>query len=161
MKPGFDDLGDPAVDDRAGVHDDARVALDRSPLALAVSADQAHRLGGDQQVASFGDRQADHPETQEDRHAQRQPACPNGGARPDSGKPSSSPIKQAEQQAGDGGHELRGRQRLDLADQPAGRHYGQVREDREPDDEPGDDPGGQQGARVVAPAKESFAGVPR
>ena len=49
-------------------------------------------------------------------------------------------------EADDGGHELRGRELLDPADEPGGRHDREVRQDREADDDPGDDPGGDEGA---------------
>ena len=69
MKPGLDDLGDPAVDDRAGVDDDVRLAGGRARRLGARPADEADGLGGDQQVLALGDRQADHPEPEEDRDA--------------------------------------------------------------------------------------------
>ena len=56
--------------------------------------------------------------------------------------------QQTEQQTDDGGHELGGRQLLDLAHEPDRGDDRQVRQDREADDDPGHDPGRQEGAAV-------------
>ncbi len=92
-EPGLDDLGDPAVDDRARVDDDVGVAgcgrgLRRRPRP----ADEADRLGGEQQVLALGDGQPEHPETEEQRHAERQPRPQRPVERPTAGRPSSRPM---------------------------------------------------------------------
>ena len=57
-----------------------------------------------------------------------------------SGRPSSRPEEQADEQPEDRRHELRGRQLLDAADEPHRGDDGQVREHGEADDRPGDRP---------------------
>ena len=112
----FDDLGDPAVDDRAGVDDDVRIA-DAAARCRRVGsgrADEPDRLGGEEQVVALGDRQAEHPEPEE----QRDPSgsqVPSGASKLRQRQPEQQAHQQPDQQADDGGHELGGRQVLDLA----------------------------------------------
>ena len=74
MKPGLDDLGDPAVDDRARVDDDVRLALEGRPLPVGRGPpEEADRLGRGHEVGPLGDGQADHAEAEEQRYAERQP----------------------------------------------------------------------------------------
>ena len=111
---GLDDLGDPAVDDGARVHDDLRIALAGAARRSAVRRpEEPDRLGGDEQVLALGDGQAEHPEAEEDRDAQRQQRTPAGRAEPDSGKPSRRPISRPDEQADDRGDELGRREGLD------------------------------------------------
>ena len=55
MKPGFDDLRDPAIDDRARVHDDPRLAPALRGSSACSERAQPDRLGGDEQVLAFRD----------------------------------------------------------------------------------------------------------
>ena len=89
-----------------------------SPVAAAVRpsvvrpADEADRLGGDEQVASLGDGQPEHPEAQEERDAERQPG-PERRGQARQREAEQQAHQQAEQQPDDGGHELGGRELLD------------------------------------------------
>ena len=160
----LDDLGDPAVDDRARVNDDARVA--RSPVVGSLGAlpmEEPDGLGGDEEIAALGDGEAEHPEAEEERDAERQPRAERIGELGQR-QAEEQAHEQADQQPHDGGHELRGRKLFHLAKQPAGGDDGEVREDREAHDDPRDDPRGDERAGVrgmreqpVVPACESEA----
>jgi hypothetical protein len=143
-EPGFDDLRNPSVDDRARVDDDVRIARGSRPIRVGNRpTDDPDRLGRKEQVVAFRDREAEHPEAEEERDAERQP-CPERRRERCERQPQQEAHQQSDQQANDGRHELRGRQLLDLAHEPHGRHDGEIREDREADDHPGDDPGAEQ-----------------
>ena len=91
----FDDLGDPAVDDRARVDDDVRLADDRPAAVVARpgagrSRPASAAISG---VLALARRSGRHAEA-EDRP--RRPAAgtvPNGSGSPLSGRPSSRPIR--------------------------------------------------------------------
>ena len=155
MKPGLDDLGDPAVDDRARVDDDVRVA--RRAAAVPVRArppEEPDRLGGDDQVVPLGDGQAEHAEPEEERHAERQPRPERLAGMAESGRPRSRPISRPMRRPTTAVTNSAVESCCDLAEQPAGRDDREVRQDREADDEPGDDPGGEQpAARVRLPRR--------
>ena len=73
MKPDLDDLGDPTIDDRAGVDDDVRIADRRLVAGVGTRrSEEADGLGGHEEVLSLGDGQSDHAQAEEDRDAQRQ-----------------------------------------------------------------------------------------
>ena len=147
---GLDDLGDPAVDDRARVDDDARVArLAPGGSPADGRRTRPDRLGGDQQVAPLGHGQADHAEAEEDRDAERQPGPERRRQARTAGSPSSRPISRPSSRpttavtnsAVDSASTCRISQRRGTDRE--------VRQDREADDDPGDDPRGQQGAGVL------------
>ena len=93
MKPGLDDLGDAAVDDRARVDDDVRVADAASPPRRPVGRpDEPDRLRGDEQVLALGHGQPEHPEAEEQRDRRAAARSRTAAGSCDSGKPSSRPI---------------------------------------------------------------------
>ena len=143
-EPGFDDVLDPSVDDRARVDDDVRIARrrDRFPVVPGPS-DEPDGLGGDDQILALRDGQAEHAEPKEERHADWQPR-PERRRKECQRQAEQQSHQQAEEEPDNRSHELRRRELLDLADQPDGRHDGQVRQNREADDDPGDDPGDEQ-----------------
>ena len=117
MKPGLDDLGDPAVDDRARVDDDVRVARRAAAAALgAGSPDEPDRLGGDEQVLPLGDGQARASRARGTSETPSGSHVPSGPAKCDERQAEQEAHQQAEEQADDRGHELGGRELLDLAD---------------------------------------------
>jgi len=120
-------------------------------------ADDPDRLGGEDQVVAFGDRQADHAETEEERHAQRQPR-PERIRKGRQRETEQQAHQQAQEQADDGGDELGRRELLDLAQEPAGGDDRQVGQDREPDDDPRNHPRGQQPAATRRFAEELRGG---
>ena len=120
----------------------------------------ADRLGRDQQVLALGDRQAEHPETEEQRDAQRQPG-PDGGAERRQRQAEQEPHEQAEQQPDDGRDELGGRRAPGRARSARRRHDRQVRQDREADDDPGDDQPRAGSRRTRRPANRPLGPPPR
>jgi len=87
----LDDVGDPAVDDGARVDHHVRLARVRRALGRRAPED-ADRLGRQNEIVALGNRQAGHPEAQEDRHPERQPRPERRGHRA-SGSPSRSPSR--------------------------------------------------------------------
>ena len=150
MKPGLDDLGDPAVDDRARVDDDVRVARPAAGGRRSASGRRTRPIASAamQQVLALGDGQAEHPEPEEERDPERQPGARAARSKFDSGNPSrrpisrpmSSPMTAATNSAVESSSTWRMSQQRG--------HDRQVRQDREADDDPGDDPGRQEGAGV-------------
>ena len=130
----------------------------RRPLAgsLVRAPDEPDRLGGQEQVGALGHRQAEHPEPEQQRDPQRQPG-PQRRVEVGERQPEEQAHQQPDQQADDGRHELGGRQVLDLAQEPARRDDGQVRQDREADHDPGEDPRRQEGAAVWHVAEQLAA----
>ncbi len=154
---GFDDLGDPAIDDGAGIDHDVRVALSWTGRAGgATAAHQTHGLGRGDQVTPLGHRQSQHAEPEEDRDPQGSPLADRPLDLPE-GEAQEQTHEQAYQQAGDGGHELGGGELLDARDQPRSGHDREIRQKTEADDHPGDDPGRQQGAGVVRVSEQPTA----
>ena len=152
MKPGLDDLGDAAIDDRAGVDDDARSPAASWPApGLGAARMSPTASAATDQVPPLGDGQTQHPEAEEQRHAERQPVAERVGEGRQR-EAQQQAHQQPEQQADDGGHELGGGQVLDPRDEPHRGHDGQVRQDGEPDHDPGDDPGREQEPGVVGVA---------
>ena len=150
------DVGDPAVDDRARVHDHARLATPGGGRLLAAAPEDPDRLGGRDQVVALGDRQPGHPEAQGDRDRDRQPRA-EGRREGRQREAQEQAHQEAEEEAQHARHELGRRELLDRADQPGRGNDGQVRQDGEPDDEPGDEPEGDERARVGALAEDPAA----
>ena len=100
------------------VDEDVRVAAAAGRFGIGPT-DEADRLGREEEVRAFGDRQADHPETEEHRHADRQPR-PEGWAEGRQRRTQEEPHQEAEEKPDDGGHELGGGHLLDAA---AGRAW--------------------------------------
>ena len=67
----FDDLGDPPVDDRRGVDDDARLTGSVLRPKILRPPEEADRVGGHDQVTALCDGQPEHPESEEQRDAER------------------------------------------------------------------------------------------
>ena len=119
MKPGLDDLGDPAVDDRARVDDDVRVALAGAasprrrgrrtrPIASA-AASRSSRLA----TVSPTMPSPRNSETPSGSHV------PSGSGERGERQAEQEAHQQADEEADDGGDELGRGECLGLADQPA------------------------------------------
>ena len=90
-EPGLDDLGDPPVDDRAGVDHDAWFATDRSQrVPVPRGAQQPDGLGRDQEVLPLGNGQAQHPEPNRSEIPSGSHA-PQASVKPDSGNRAAPP----------------------------------------------------------------------
>ena len=91
-EPRFDDLGDPAVDDRATCRRRCvapRCA--RGRRGRVDVADDADRLRRSDQVLALGHGETQHPEAQQQRDAQRQPTCRTAAVAPRAGGRAASP----------------------------------------------------------------------
>ena len=130
-EPRLDDLGDPPVDDGAGVDDDVRLAGDAAGAFGRRAPDEPDGLGRDQQVPALGDGQAEHPETQEQRHARAAATFPTARRSRASGRPSSRPISRPISSPMTAVTNSAVESSSTRADQPGRRDDGDVRQDRE------------------------------
>ena len=113
-EPGLDDLGDPAVDEHAGVDDDPRLAL-----GLLVASRRGRRIRPAPSAAAIRSNRfatvrpiIPRPRNSEIPSGSQVPSGPSIWA---SGRPEQQAQQEADEQAEDRGHELGGRQLLDAA----------------------------------------------
>ncbi len=156
-EPGLDDLGDPAVDDRGRIDDDARHPGTRLGTSVVGPPKEPDGLRGHDQVPSFGDGESEHAETEEQRDTERERVTPRRREVRERDA-EQQPHEQTERQADDSRDELGRRQVFDARDQPRRRDERQIRQDREADDDPGDDPRRQQESGVAGVLEQPFAG---
>ena len=134
-----DDVGDPAVDDGARVDHDLRLAAPRGLSSGVALADEAGGLGGGHEVLALGDGQAEHPQAEADRDADRQVA-PVRLRQLCKRQAQQERDQQADEQTRDGRDELGRGHGLDGPDDAARRHDRQIRQQQETDGDPGGDP---------------------
>ena len=159
-EPGLDDLGDPAVDDRARVDDDVRVAggvggaVARARVAGRARSPRRRRAGPPVS------RRSGRPCPARGRARRRAAATSRAGPSScDSGKPSRRPISRPSSSPTTAVTNSAVESSWTALDQPARRDDRQVRQDREPDDHPGDDPGGEERSPAYGRRGEQPAGV--
>jgi YD repeat-containing protein len=106
-----------------------------SPASVGPSHEAGGLRGGDQ-ILALGDREAQHAEPEADRDADRQIVAVGLGQVRE-GEAEEKRDQQTYQQTCHGSDELRGRHRLDGADQPPGGDHREIGQEQEPDGDPG------------------------